>query len=81
MLMGKWNYETHEYDLYETPIEWNVKCVGVDMDEIVNCAACGRELKYGDCYTSKELHTGGGIGYGVCWDCYQKEWERREKYG
>ena len=25
------------------------------MDEIINCAQCGRNVKFGDCYTSLEI--------------------------
>lgn len=48
-----------------------------DMEKIVVCPQCGRKLKFGETYTSKEIHTGFGIGYAVCGDCYQKEWERK----
>ena len=44
-------------------------------------AQCGKELKYGDTYTSLEIHTAMGFGYGVCEDCYEFEWKRREKDG
>jgi len=43
------------------------------MDKIVNCANCGKELKFGECYTSKTIHTEIGMGYGVCEECYNKE--------
>ena len=43
------------------------------MDKIVNCANCGKELKFGECYTSKTIHTEIGMGYGVCEECYDKE--------
>ena len=50
-----------------------------DLEEIVNCAQCGKELKYGDCYTSLEIHTDMGMGFAVCEDCYEEEWQRRKK--
>lgn len=76
MVVGKWNYEKKAYDPHMIPDEWNVMLYSDDMNEIVNCAACGRELRFGDCYTSKEIHNRVGFGYGVCEDCYKKEWER-----
>lgn len=76
MIAGKWNYDKREYDLYVTPEEWHTPLYCEDMDEIINCAACGRELPYGDCYTSKEIHSGGGLGYPVCEECYVEEWVR-----
>lgn len=45
------------------------------MDEVVNCARCGKKIKYGDCYTSKQIHNDFGFGYAVCPECYEKEWK------
>ena len=48
------------------------------MDEIVNCCQCLKEMKFGEGYTSKEVHTPVlGFGYCVCSECYEKEMERR----
>lgn len=79
MVLGKWNYETHEYDPYEIPDEWNVPLI-TELEEIINCPHCGREVKYGETYTSKEIHNKVGFGYPVCDKCYEEEWERRRKY-
>lgn len=76
VVVDKWNYEKRAYEPYMIPDEWYTPLFTDNMDEIVNCAACGRELKFGDCYTSKEIHTGIGLGYNVCGSCYEKEWER-----
>ena len=80
MILRKWNYETHEYEPYKIPDEWNVPLITYDMEEIVNCPHCGKELKYGETYTSKEIHNRIGFGFGVCSECYEEEWERRKKY-
>lgn len=80
MILKKWNYKKHEYDPYEIPDEWNCKTYSNDMDEIINCPHCGKELKFGDTYTSKEIHTEIGLGYGVCEKCYNNEWLRRNRY-
>jgi hypothetical protein len=45
------------------------------MSTLINCAECGEEIAFGDAYTSRMIHTGPGIGYGVCKHCYGKEWE------
>lgn len=71
--LNRWNYETHEYDPYGVPDEWNVKSYSDDMDEIINCPHCGKEVTYGSCYTSKEIHTPHGFGYAVCENCYNIE--------
>ena len=76
MTLKKWNWKTREYDPYEIPDDWNVKTYSNDMDEIVNCPHCGRKVAFGDCYTSREIHTEHGFGYCVCGDCYAREWER-----
>ena len=52
MIVGKWNYEKHNYEPYKIPNDWNCKTYSEDMDEIINCAQCGRSIKIGNCYTS-----------------------------
>lgn len=71
----KWNYERHAYDEYDVPPK--SKIYTDDMDEIVQCAQCGRELTYGDSYTSLEIHTSGGLGFCVCEDCADEELKRK----
>ena len=73
----KWNYGTHKYDDYLVPDHINLSVYEEDMDKIVNCCQCFRLMKFGEGYTSMEVHTNMGFGYCVCSDCYQKEWERR----
>lgn len=77
MKLNKWNYTTHTYEDYNVPANWNVKYYCDDLEEIVNCVQCGKELKNGDCYTSLEVHTDIGMGFSVCEECYNKEWERK----
>ena len=78
MVLQKWNYKKHDYEDYKVPDEWNVKTYGNGMEEIINCAQCGKKLKFGDSYISLEVHTEMGFGYSVCEKCYEKEWIRRE---
>lgn len=78
MLLNKWNYQTHSYDPMQIPNDWNCKTYSDDMDEIINCPHCGKQIKFGDGYTSLEIHTHIGFGYIVCEECYNKEWERRK---
>ena len=42
--MQKWNYKTSEYEEYTVPDDWKVKTFSIDMDEKVNCAACGKSI-------------------------------------
>ena len=62
MKLQKWNYKTHTYDEYNVPDEWNVKTYSTNMEQEINCAECGKKVKYGDCYTSLEVHTEMGFG-------------------
>jgi hypothetical protein len=74
----KWNFINHEYEPYETPDEWVVPLVCRDMDLLVNCANCGKQLIYGETFTSKAIHNITGLGFGVCSDCYAIERELDE---
>ena len=73
--MQKWNPKTREYEEYKIPSHWNTPLYTDNMNEVVNCARCGKELTYGQCYTSKQIHNHVGLGYGVCEECYRKEWK------
>lgn len=78
MKLRKWNYKGQVYEEHEVPEKWKIIVYTDNMNEIINCASCGSLLRYGDCYTSLELHNGHGFGYPVCEKCYRKEWERRK---
>lgn len=78
--LNRWNYEKQEYDPYGVPDDWNVKSYSDDMDEIVNCPHCGKEVTYGSCYTSREIHTPHGFGYAVCEKCYKEECTRENAW-
>lgn len=77
MILKKWNYKKHIYEDYEVPDDWNYKTYSDNMYEIVNCPHCGGRLLYGEGYTSMQIHTGLGLGFCVCEECYQKKMERR----
>ena len=38
-----------------------------------------RKKQNGDTYTSREIHTQFGMGFGVCGECYEHEWARELK--
>lgn len=69
-ILQKWNIEKDEYEPYGVPDDWNVKTYSDDMDEVINCAQCGKKIACGEGYTSLEVHTPAGFGYSVCEDCY-----------
>ena len=78
--MKKWNFKTLEYEEYTVPADWKVKTFSTDMEEKVNCIACGKFMEYGDGYTSRTIHTKNGFGYVVCENCYEKEREEELAY-
>lgn len=79
-VLQKWDYQAHEYRSIVVPIGWNCKLYTDNMDELVNCPHCGKELKFGETFTSEEIHNSAGMGYGVCEECYDHELERRKLY-
>lgn len=49
---------------------------GVFVGMMVSCAQCGRIFRFGEMYTSREVHTAYGFGYAVCAECYDGETDR-----
>ena len=80
MILNKWDYDTRGYKPYEVPDEWEFILYTTDMDRLTTCPHCGKEIRFGDTYTSLEIHTHMGFGYPVCPKCNEKEWERRKEY-
>lgn len=68
----KWNVKTNEYDVYRLPIK--ASAYESDLHAIIACAGCEKELSYGDSYTSRHIHTEMGLGYMVCHECNEQEW-------
>ncbi len=81
MILRRWNYKKHRYDPFEVPDNWNVILTSNDLDDLINCCTCGKELKFGDSYTSMRVHNNIGLGYCVCQNCYDKEWIIRKENG
>ena len=77
MKLRKWNYGKLTYEDYEVPDEWKVSVFELDMETLVDCCQCGKEIKIGETYTSQEVHTKMGWGFRVCPECYRSEMERR----
>ena len=73
----RWDCEKRTYTPIELPDRCAMYCV--EMDTVISCAQCGKELEYGQSYTSMEIHTDLGMGYGVCEDCYEGELRRRKE--
>lgn len=78
--LQRWDYDLHDYIPFVVPNECVFKIYSDNMDDIINCCQCFKEMKFGEGYTSMEVHTGAGFGYAVCEKCHDEEWERRRKY-
>lgn len=70
-VVNKWNFKAHLYE--DAQIDDKCSMYEDDMDTIVKCPGCNKDVKYGDCYTSKQYHNDIGMGYAVCEKCYKKE--------
>ena len=71
MMAKIWNPVTREYAPYQLPDGASV--YESDMGAVVSCAVCGREIAFGECYTSLQVHDGVGFGYAVCPQCHDAE--------
>ena len=78
--MKKWNFKTLEYEEYTVPADWKVKTFSTDMEEKVNCAACGKSVIYGHAYISRTIHDENGYGYAVCYACRIQERDEELAY-
>ena len=74
----KWNSKTREYEPYYVADDKVLKTYSENMNEIVNCCQCLKEIRIGDGYTSMEVHTSIGFGFCVCEECFQEEMTRRK---
>lgn len=75
--MKKYNETKKTYEPYSVPEEWNCPITCYNMRMYVNCARCGKEIMFGDGYTSMQIHNDYGLGYTVCEECHEKEWQER----
>lgn len=79
MNIQKWNHKVRKYEPYSVPEGLRVTTYCADMGEIINCAQCFKAIRFGNSYTSREIHTHIGMGYAVCEECYDEEWNRENK--
>ncbi len=67
----KWDFEKCRYD--EVDIPDTCSNYKDNFSEEVTCPNCGRQVRYGDTYTSRRWHDRVGFGYGVCERCHELE--------
>lgn len=77
MKARKFNFKTRRYTEYELP--QFAKMYTPNMNEFIPCAQCGKRIRYGDSYTSLQIHNEMGLAYPVCHECYDKEWKERSE--
>lgn len=77
--LRKWNYSTRSYEPFLSPAGFDARLIG-DEKDVCRCAECGKKILYGDSYSSIRIHNASGLGYAVCRECNQKEWEERRKW-
>ena len=70
MTIRKWNDKEKEYEPYEVPDEWKLILYSEDMETPINCVNCGKEMTFGEGYTSQRYRTDKGFGYYECEKCY-----------
>lgn len=80
VFLKRWNYSENKYMPYMVPDDWNVGFYEEDLDKKCNCACCGKLDKYGNMFSSMEIHNDVGYGYMVCRNCSDAELQRRSDY-
>ena len=71
--IAKWNPRKHEYEAFVSPAGDDASLYESDMEKVIKCAGCGKQLPFGETFTSHMIHNQLGMGYAVCKDCYDDE--------
>lgn len=75
--LRRYDWKASAYAPYLVPASWRVEKYLQSYEEPVNCAGCGKQLKWGETFTSAEIHDMAGLGYGICGECYDSELARK----
>lgn len=73
--MQKRDPKKREYIPYKIPDSWNTPLMTGSMNEFINCASCWSLKMFWACFTSRHIHNDIGLGYPVCTECYNKEFD------
>lgn len=68
----KYNHTIRRYYMVTIPGEWKISQYENDMNTVVNCVSCGKEIRFGDGYISRRYHDAMGFGFCECADCYDR---------
>lgn len=74
----KWNFKLHKYQ--DAEIDDRCSMYEDDMEAIVRCPNCNKDVAFGETYTSRQYHNDIGFGYAICEECHRKELRKIEKY-
>ena len=80
MVLQRWNFEKHEYEPFKVPDNRKIRLHCNSMTEVIDCAICGKHIRYGASYTSAAVHDYLGFGYAICRQCHTEEFEKRLKF-
>lgn len=69
----KWDNDGQRCIQHSVPESWHITIIEPNLGNKCNCASCGKEMTFGEGYTSRIYQTAHGFGYCVCKDCYYKE--------
>ena len=72
-ILYKYSPSEKKLEPYEVPEDW--KCVFnlSNMDELINCAECGKSIRYSDAHTSNLIQDKNGNRYCICGHCKFEE--------
>ena len=76
-IVQKWDFKKHCYE--NKQIDDKCSLFETDMEKIVKCPNCNKDMKFGDGYTSRQYHNNIGLGYAVCEKCYEEEWKQYQE--
>lgn len=78
-MIQKWDPSKRKYEPYQPPAD-NVSLYETDMDKVISCAGCGKQITFGEGYSSLQIHNAMGMGYSVCESCHDAELKKKLWY-
>lgn len=78
MIVRRWNPRKGYYERHTVPEGWKARVFCADMNELVNCISCGKEITFGSGYCSRQYHSDLGFGFAECKECYDKFWQEEQ---
>ena len=80
--MKKRNFQTHRFEDYTVQEDWKVSMYEKDAEKQINCAECGKPIKFCESFTSRRIYDDMGMfGYAVCYDCHISGLKERMENG